>query len=169
MTMIAKLAFLLFALTGALPCALEAQVPKTYDPGRDTLVRLSKGVWQIAVAQSTLIASVCATTPELAQVADVRVGLIRDAPYLIFRGRHALQPERALYVAVALREGAPGSWLAGAGTQTCSGNPCHACTFASGGCSCESFYDPDRPLETGSCNHSISTRLALAPVSAAKD
>jgi hypothetical protein len=148
----------------ALPLAAGSQSLSRYDPVRDTLATSSGGVWKIVVPAGTLMESVRASTAALGTVAEMKIGQIGRDPYLIFKGNRGSDPGTGFFLAVRLKEAAPGAWMADQVTQTCTGAPCNACSFAGGACACESHYDPNHPLDTGFCNHSISTRLALAPV-----
>jgi hypothetical protein len=142
---------------------LTAQKPtQSFNPLTDSVAVWSEGKWTLPIATKTLTTSLVATTPELVRVRDVRVLMIRQHPFIVFQGEHKDAPGTGYFVAIRLKETRQGVFCADQLVQTCTGNPCQACNFSSGSCVCEEYYDPDNPLSTGSCNHSISRRMALA-------
>jgi|GEM_PF-1026538 len=153
--------FILLLLLGT--GKLTAQKPcQSFNPLSDSVAVWSEGKWTLPISTKTLTTSLAATTPELVRVRDVRVLMIRRSPFIVFQGEHKSAPGIAYFVAIKLKETRPGVFCADHLVQTCTGNPCHSCNFSSGSCVCEEYYDPDNPLSTGSCNHSISRRMALA-------
>jgi hypothetical protein len=153
--------FTLVLLLGAGMLSAQ-QAAQSFNPLTDSVAVWSEGKWILPISTKTLTASLAATTPELVRVRDVQVLMIRRSPFIVFQGEHRDAPGIGYFVAIRLKETRQGVFCADQLVQTCTGNPCQACNFSGGSCVCEEYYDPNNPLSTGTCNHTISKRMALA-------
>jgi hypothetical protein len=156
---------LLFCLY-LIPFSLAAQIPSDgyFDPERDPVGRIdSAGRWSFLVQETGLVLSLKATLPEVGQVLSVSRQQLRNGPHLVFKCRSLSAPESSLFIAVAIRQEPDGRCYAEQQYQTCKGEPCSDCGFSSNGCFCAAPPGPD-PAEIGTCNHSVSTGMALKKV-----
>ncbi len=141
-----------------------AQSKLIFDPLMDTIACQNDGIWEIKIPLATLTRSAQKTFPELDAVKKGTIKIIKSKVYLVLEGTKKDSLEISYHVAIQLREAVENRWMASDLVQICIGAPCNACGFTQTGCLCESYYNPNKPLEMGNCNNIATKNLLLAPV-----
>lgn len=166
-------------LLGKIPAQIPQNTqttPKTavnrdfFDPKTDPIgVTQGDGSFLLTISEAILSRSLKKEIPDLGIIQKVIKQKMLNGDFIVFECRKIDSLEQSLYIAIPLKKTENGQVFIAAGYHTCSGSPCSNCKFSTNGCICEEQAPADNPTQIGRCNHTVSSREALAKVSVVQD
>ncbi len=171
-------AFLILLFCTLLHQQLAAQIQETapkiskkalksdfFDPATDPIGMMqSDGSFLLTISESLLSKALKKVIPDIGIIQKVVKQKINKGDFIVFECRKVDTLEQSLYIAIPLKKSENGQIYIEAGYNTCSGSPCSNCKFSANGCICEEQAPADNPTQIGRCNHTMSSKVALAKI-----
>ncbi len=148
----------------------KALISDFFDPATDPIgVMQTDGSFLLTISESLLSKALKKVIPDIGIIQKVVKQKIHKGDFIVFECRKVDTLEQSLYIAIPLKKSENGQIFIEAGYNTCSGSPCSNCKFSANGCICEEQAPADNPTQIGRCNHTVSSKVALAKIPVAQE